>query len=172
MSIVAAADGKQTSARVVEVAGDLASAYGDELMVVHVPPDEEFERRREARDEYLSNHAIADAANVAREVVGDVLEEYYEVSTVGGIGSPTEEIIDVAKDHDASYLVIGGRRRSPVGKAMFGSVSQAVLLHADRPVVTVAAPVHSSITHYSRASRRVTTALTRRQTIRPAYATA
>jgi len=43
----------------------------------------------------------------------------------------------VAHDVDARYLVIGGRKRSPVGKALFGSIAQRVLLEADSPVTFV-----------------------------------
>lgn len=32
-------------------------------------------------------------------------------------------------------IVLGGRKRSPAGKAIFGSVTQAVIRESDRPVV-------------------------------------
>jgi nucleotide-binding universal stress UspA family protein len=40
----------------------------------------------------------------------------------------------------ADLLVIGARRRSPVGKALLGSVAQTVILDADLPVLVVKAP--------------------------------
>jgi nucleotide-binding universal stress UspA family protein len=36
-------------------------------------------------------------------------------------------------------LVIGARRRSPVGKALVGSVAQTLILDADLPVLVVKA---------------------------------
>ena len=41
---------------------------------------------------------------------------------------------------DAELLVIGARRRSPVGKLFLGSVTQSIILHADVPVLVVKAP--------------------------------
>ena len=53
-------------------------------------------------------------------------------------GDPKETIIDVAHELDADMIALGGRKQTPVGKVLFGSVTQAVLLNADRPVfVTV-----------------------------------
>ncbi|WP_436347121.1 universal stress protein [Natronorubrum sp. FCH18a] len=49
---------------------------------------------------------------------------------------PAETILEVAADVDADSIVICGRDRSPAGKALFGSVTQSVLLSADRPVIT------------------------------------
>jgi nucleotide-binding universal stress UspA family protein len=40
----------------------------------------------------------------------------------------------------ADLLVIGARRRSPVGKALLGSVAQTVILEANLPVLVVKAP--------------------------------
>jgi len=41
---------------------------------------------------------------------------------------------------DADLLVIGARRRSPMGKALMGSVAQTVILEASLPVLVVKAP--------------------------------
>lgn len=49
-------------------------------------------------------------------------------------GDPAEKILEVAADVDADSIVMCGRERTPAGKALFGSVTQSVLLSADRPV--------------------------------------
>ena len=48
-----------------------------------------------------------------------------------------DEIAAVADEIGAARIVIGGRRRTPAGKALFGSTSQEVLLHAPCPVTFV-----------------------------------
>ncbi|MEJ2884935.1 universal stress protein [Actinomycetospora aeridis] len=43
-------------------------------------------------------------------------------------------------DADVDLLVVGVRRRSPIGKAILGDVVQRLLLEADVPVLAVKAP--------------------------------
>ena len=54
--------------------------------------------------------------------------------------SPAEEILQAATDVGADLIVIGLRRRSPVGKLFLGSSSQQVILDAACPVVAVKRP--------------------------------
>jgi nucleotide-binding universal stress UspA family protein len=48
-----------------------------------------------------------------------------------------EQVLAVADEVSASLVVIGLRRRSPVGKLIMGSVAQRILLSADCPVLAV-----------------------------------
>ena len=52
---------------------------------------------------------------------------------------PAEDLIGVAEEVDAQLIVIGLRRRTPVGKLILGSNAQRVLLDAPCPVLAVKA---------------------------------
>ena len=66
----------------------------------------------------------------------DRLEELgVEVNLLGSSGNPAEEILRYAEEHDVDQICVGGRKRSPAGKALFGSVTQEVILGTDRPVL-------------------------------------
>jgi nucleotide-binding universal stress UspA family protein len=50
---------------------------------------------------------------------------------------PAEDLIGVAEDAGADLIVIGLRRRTPVGKLILGSNAQRILLDAPCPVLAV-----------------------------------
>ena len=52
-------------------------------------------------------------------------------------GEPPEKILEAADELDSDAIVLGVGERSPVGKVLFGSVAQAVILGSDRPVTVV-----------------------------------
>jgi nucleotide-binding universal stress UspA family protein len=52
---------------------------------------------------------------------------------------PAEDLIAVAEEVAADVIVIGLRRRSPVGKLILGSNAQRILLDAPCPVLAVKA---------------------------------
>jgi nucleotide-binding universal stress UspA family protein len=57
------------------------------------------------------------------------------VSLREGSGDPAESIVQHAEELDADAVCVAGRKRSPAGKMLFGSVSQSVILNTDRPVL-------------------------------------
>ncbi|GGF98077.1 universal stress protein [Rhodococcoides trifolii] len=81
-------------------------------------------------------------ANVqsAREEA-NALDVKYRVSIGDGDRTHADNLIDASYDAGASLLVIGMRRRSPVGKLLMGSVVQRVLLDAHCPVAAIKPPV-------------------------------
>ncbi|MBI1376520.1 MAG: universal stress protein [Frankiales bacterium] len=52
---------------------------------------------------------------------------------------PADDLVAVAEEVDADLIVIGLRKRSPVGKLILGSNAQQVLLEASCPVLAVKA---------------------------------
>ena len=53
------------------------------------------------------------------------------------VDDASDQLVDLAEEVDADLIVIGLRRRSPVGKLILGSNAQRVLLDAPCPVLTV-----------------------------------
>ena len=52
---------------------------------------------------------------------------------------PADDLIAVAEETHADFIVIGLRRRTPVGKLILGSNAQRILLDAPCPVLAVKA---------------------------------
>lgn len=54
------------------------------------------------------------------------------IETSNNIGNA---LVQTAGEIGADCIIVGGRKRSPVGKALFGSVAQHTILNADIPVM-------------------------------------
>lgn len=66
-----------------------------------------------------------------------------EVELHESSGDPAASILKTAEELDADAIVVAGRKRTPAGKALFGSVSQSVILGTDRPVIVCGEPNRS-----------------------------
>lgn len=137
MVVVAAVDHGTTDSHVVEEAARLAGAFGEEVHVVHALTFDEIREHFQAADEEERRRTAKERAAAVAEEAASSAGTDFEPVPVGRLGDPATEVADYASSVDARYVVLGGRRRSPVGKALFGSVTQEVLLNADRPVVTL-----------------------------------
>ena len=76
------------------------------------------------------------AAALAKVSIGE-LDWDLALAPGDGIENTAGTILDLAQKAGAELLVIGARRRSPVGKALLGSVTQTLILQADIPVLVV-----------------------------------
>ncbi len=87
----------------------------------------------------------ADASSRAEnemDAVRNVLDESgveYDIRQLVRGFEPAEDLISIAEANAAELIVIGLRRRSPVGKLILGSNAQRVLLDAHCPVLAVKA---------------------------------
>jgi nucleotide-binding universal stress UspA family protein len=79
-------------------------------------------------------------ADEIEKVVGDQPSVPWKLHLASAGPDVADTLLDLVDTLDADLLVIGARQRSPVGKALLGSVAQSVILHARLPVLVVKAP--------------------------------
>ena len=121
MSILAAVDDAE-STDVVQQGYELAQAFDEELVVMHILPETETQE---------------EAEEVASNAIRLALDDPENVTAMGALGDPAPRILSAAEDNNASYIVLGPHKQTPIGKALMGSVSQLVLLNANATVVFV-----------------------------------
>lgn len=73
------------------------------------------------------------------------LREHGIDTEVDDVREPAHEgIVEYADDIGADLIVMGGRKRSGVEEAVFGSVTRAVMRGTDRPVTVVGVPAEEA----------------------------
>ncbi len=96
----------------------------------------------------LVNATKGEALVDARYAHADEIESVLEALQADGVEVEVRRdittdiadlVVGVAKQTDAELVVVGIRHRSPVGKALMGSVAQRILLDAACPVLAVKA---------------------------------
>ena len=127
--IVVGYDGSNTGKAALAVAKEQSKAFDAKVFVIEsqvggsdtdVKDIKEGEENLEFAESYLKEQNIPCETHLL----------------VRGV-EPGEDIVQFAKDNDADLIIVGVRRRSKVGKLMFGSTAQYVILEAPCPVLTV-----------------------------------
>ncbi|WP_277541188.1 universal stress protein [Haloarcula laminariae] len=136
--------GPNDANRVEELADtviDIAGPAGADVVIAHVFTDEEYENVVEQLEFAAVAEAdpdeVADRHTTVRELRDLLTAAEISTSVQGAVGDHGDEIVDLAKSVHADLVVVGGRKRSPTGKAVFGSVAQEVMLSSPCPVTFV-----------------------------------
>lgn len=115
----------------LRVAAHEAQVRSTDLLVLHI-------------DEVMDSVPGEGAAERVQDAVRETLEEQIPGAwrvVVGTSGRDTAQaLLDLTLENGAELLVIGSRRRSPVGKMLMGSTVQRVVLDSPVPVLVVKAP--------------------------------
>ena len=100
----------------------LPGADGTDVVLVH------------SFDENPEGASVDQVGSVRR--AREILEEHdIGVTLDESSGDTAAGLLDAAEKHDAELIAVAGRKRSPTGKAVFGSVTQDVILSTDLPVL-------------------------------------
>ncbi len=129
MKFLVGLDGSNAAKDALKVAVDHAKAFGAELLIA----SSLFKGTDEDQEEIKQKES--DLAQAEQEVK----ETGVECSThllIRGL-TPGEDLVNFADENGVKEIFIGVRRRSKVGKLLFGSTAQFVILNAKCPVVTV-----------------------------------
>jgi nucleotide-binding universal stress UspA family protein len=133
-TVVLAVDASPQSQRAAEMAGKLAAAGGDEVIVLHVV------------QEYLTQGGplVSETEASAAELVDELVAKLHELGakaqpqvTHGLDGYVGRVIADYAEQQHAGLIVMGSRSRSDLGALLLGSVAHKVLHLSACPVLVV-----------------------------------
>ena len=129
MTVAVAHQVSATSRLALAAAAAEARYRGTDLAVVHVTGSALDADRTEAY-----RLGIADEIERALGTDAEVKWQLHLRTSGLDVG---QQVVELADQIGADLLVIGARRRSPVGKALLGSVAQTIILQANMPVLVV-----------------------------------
>jgi nucleotide-binding universal stress UspA family protein len=129
MKILVGYEESRVAEEALKVALKQARAFNAELFIVTV-----LEQSRELQKDDIE--AAEDKLEKLKRT-HNINDLVCETSASVSFLSPGEYLVEFAQDNNIDEIVIGVKRRSKVGKLVFGSNAQFVILNAPCPVITV-----------------------------------
>lgn len=75
--------------------------------------------------------------STVEQAANELLQKGIDVEVHQKRGDPVSTIISTSEEVNAETILVTNPERTPVGKVVFGSVTQGVILKAQRPVLVV-----------------------------------
>lgn len=129
--------------RLAEEAVDIAGPAGATVTLAHVFTDEEYDSALDKLEfdttDEVSVDDVAKRHTTVRNIGAALDEAGVDYDVRGSKGEHGEAIVALAKETGSDLVLVGGRKRSPAGKAVFGSTAQEVMLESPCPVTFVRA---------------------------------
>ncbi|HLJ75496.1 MAG TPA: universal stress protein [Thermoanaerobaculia bacterium] len=72
-----------------------------------------------------------------RQKIDEVVPHNVSVEPVIVVDAPVDAILTVAKEKDVDWIVMGTHGRTGAARLLRGSITEEVVRHADRPVLSV-----------------------------------
>lgn len=139
MNIVIGYTDRPESRAALERAIEEAEARQATLHIVQLPTRGLSESASQAKEWHDDLQELRQrGAELEERLRARGIDAHYDL-VVDPSQTPSHDLLTFAKERSADLIVIGLRRRSPVGKVVLGSVSQKILLGADCPVLAVKA---------------------------------
>lgn len=134
MSVAVAHQVSATAAQALREGAREAAFRGVRLDIIHVVDslDNDIAEANRVGISDAVEKALADDVSLS-EVPWDL----HLVASRPGVADVASAILGKIDEIAPDLVVIGARRRSPAGKAFFGSVTQNILLDAEVPVLVV-----------------------------------
>lgn len=134
MSIAVAHNETAEGTAALLLAADHAAVHDTELAVLHV-----FEGHH--------GHPVSPDVQAVRDSISETLARSsappvkWELHVATNDHDTAGAIVDLVTETNAQMLVVGSKRRTPVGKFFLGSTVQRLVLDAPVPVLVVKAPI-------------------------------
>lgn len=137
--VLVTTDGSACALVALPVAAGLAAACGAQTTVAYVLPDPLGTFEGPYSRDYGRSYAQALAqGRAALEGAAEVLGPGTQTALLDGRGRPVAAcLLDAARGSGADVIVMATHGRGPLGRLLLGSVAEAVLRHAEVPVLLV-----------------------------------
>lgn len=128
--------------RLAEETIDIAGPADATVILGHVFTEEEYENTIDSLGfdrniEDISPNDVANRHATIRDLGDRLTATGMEFAVGGAVGDHSDSIVGLAEEANVDLIIVGGRQRSPTGKAVFGSTAQKVMLSAPCPVTFV-----------------------------------